>query len=98
MKLHYFDTGKVDDDDYLFQMAINQGYVPKTCLLGGVVIMSEMNNGNDPCKGCNCDRSKCQGRDMLDLREHANMGAREGSDTETDEAGEERGVRCSGLD
>jgi hypothetical protein len=62
MKLHYFDHDKADNDDYFLQMAIAQGYVPNTCLLGGNVVFSEVNLGKDPCAGCNCPREKCHGR------------------------------------
>ena len=62
MKLHYFSQDKADSDDMLLGMAKMQGYVPATCLLGGVVVMSEVQSGKDPCSGCNCDRQKCSGR------------------------------------
>ena len=61
-KLHYFDQEKADAADFLLKAAKNQGYVPDTCLLGGVVVMDEMRKGHDPCAGCNCIRSKCGGR------------------------------------
>jgi hypothetical protein len=44
------------------EMAIQQGYVPKTCLLSGKIVMDEMNNGLDPCANCNGPRKKCHGR------------------------------------
>ena len=59
MKTHYFD-GIIDEDDFFLQMAIGQGYVPKTCLLGGEVIMSLINSGQNPCTGCNGPREKCK--------------------------------------
>jgi len=62
MKPHYFHEDKVDDDDVCLQMAIGQGYVPKTCLLGGFVVMGLVNKGEDVCKGCNGPREKCHGR------------------------------------
>jgi hypothetical protein len=62
MKTSYFDQSKADDDDFMLTMAKDQGYVPQTCLLGGFVVMAEVNNGNDACSGCNCPRDKCQGR------------------------------------
>ena len=62
MKIHYFNQKKADKDDIWLSIAIDQGYVPATCLLGGETVMNEVNVGNDPCEGCNCDRSKCQGR------------------------------------
>lgn len=66
MNLHYFDQKEADKDDHLLGMAKMQGYVPKTCLLGGHTVMSEVNLGNDPCAGCNCDRSSCLGRDKVE--------------------------------
>lgn len=62
MKLHYFEQESADEDDIKLQMAKNQGYVPQTCLLGGIVIFHEMNSGKDPCAGCNGPRKKCGGR------------------------------------
>ena len=62
MKVHYFEQDKADSDDMLLGMAKMQGYVPQTCLLGGQTVMGLVNSGKDPCKGCNCDKSKCGGR------------------------------------
>lgn len=61
-KLHYFDDDKPAPNDIQLAMAKKQGYVPVGCLLAGVVVMSLVTGGNDPCKGCNCNRSKCGGR------------------------------------
>lgn len=66
MKVSYFEQGKPDSDDMMHGMALMQGYVPKGCLLGGMVIMSEVNGGRDPCAGCNCPREKCGGRPKRD--------------------------------
>ena len=63
MQVHYFNQDKPDSDDMLLKIAIERGYVPDTCLLGGVVVMTEINLSHDPCKGCNCDRAKCKGRE-----------------------------------
>jgi len=63
MKPHYFNQESPDPDDMLLLMAIHQGYVPDTCLLGGQTVMGLMNSGADPCKGCECDRDKCKGRE-----------------------------------
>ena len=65
MKPHYFDQDIADSDDIHLKMAINQGYVPKTCLLNGLVVMSEINKNHDPCKGCYGPREKCHGRLFL---------------------------------
>lgn len=62
MKPHYFDQDVGDQDDIQLKMAIGQGYVPDTCLLGGGVVLGEVNAGNDPCSGCEGPRDKCQGR------------------------------------
>ena len=47
-------------------MMIQQGYVSPTCTLpiefAGNLIWSEINNGRDPCAGCEEDRSVCHGR------------------------------------
>ena len=62
VKLHYFDQDAADEDDIKLSMAIQQGFVPKTCLLGGDTIMLCMNEGKDPCIGCQGPREKCKGR------------------------------------
>ena len=48
--------------DMFLEMAINQGYVPPTCQLDGHLVMLLVNKGEDPCVGCNNDRSVCKGR------------------------------------
>lgn len=63
MKPHYFEQDQADADDMQLGMAKMQGYVPQGCLLGGAVVMGEVMEGNDPCAGCEADRSKCGGRD-----------------------------------
>jgi len=62
MKPHYFDQSESDSDDMQLGMAIMQGYVPKTCLLNGVIVMSEVGSGRNPCHGCNGPRDKCHGK------------------------------------
>jgi hypothetical protein len=62
MKQHYFDQQESDKDDVCLEMAKGQGYVPKTCLLGGMIVMRLVNKGEDPCRGCACFRDKCNGR------------------------------------
>ena len=71
MKLHYFEQAVADEDDMFLAMSIGQGYVPRTCLLGGEVVMGEVNKGNDPCAGCNGPREKCQGRELIKHIEEA---------------------------
>ena len=62
MKFHYFDQDKADENDLQLKMAIQQGYVPFTCLLSGIIVMSEIILHKDPCGGCNGPREKCHGR------------------------------------
>ena len=62
MKIHYFSQDKADVDDIQLGMAKMQGYVPKTCLLGGVVVMAEVSGGRNPCWGCEGPREKCGGK------------------------------------
>jgi len=62
MKPHYFKQDAADADDMFLHMAIQQGYVPKNCLLGGLTIMAETNAGRDACAGCEGPRERCGGR------------------------------------
>ena len=62
MKLHYFHQDEADTDDMQLGMAKMQGYVPRGCLLGGAVVMSEVNAGRAPCIGCEGPREKCGGK------------------------------------
>ena len=62
MKAHYFDQDEADADDVQLGIAKMQGYVPQTCLLGGMVVMAEVTEGNHPCWGCNGPREKCHGK------------------------------------
>lgn len=62
MRLHYFDQDTAPESDMALGMAKQQGYVPKSCLLGGNVAMSEVMAGRDPCAGCEGPREKCGGR------------------------------------
>lgn len=61
-KLHYFNDEAASKKDLLLNMMKGQGYVPHGCLLGGKSVYALMNQGEDPCRGCNCDRQKCEGR------------------------------------
>lgn len=61
-KPHYFNQEKADPTDMYLKMAIQQEYVPKTCLLNGQLVIALTKAGRDPCKGCACDRKKCHGR------------------------------------
>jgi len=48
--------------DIMLEMAIGQGYVPKDCYLKGGLVIALVNEGKDPCVGCNLDRTICHGR------------------------------------
>jgi phage terminase large subunit-like protein len=61
---HYFDLDKAPESDIMLNMAKGQGYVPQGCLLGGTMVMLIINGGGDPCKGCECLRFKCGGRNI----------------------------------
>jgi len=65
MKPHYFEQNAPDADDHQLGMAKMQGYVPKTCLLGGMVVMSEVIAGRNPCSGCEGPRERCLGKPRL---------------------------------
>ncbi len=62
MKIHYFEQQEADFNDLQLMMAKGQGYVPQTCLLGGLTVFCEIAEGRDPCKGCEGPRDKCKGR------------------------------------
>jgi hypothetical protein len=62
MKPHYFQQDHSDADDHVLNMVKLQGYVPKTCLLGGLVAMAEVAKGDNPCWGCGGPREKCKGK------------------------------------
>ena len=62
MKPHYFEQETADADDMQLGMAKMQGYVPKTCLLGGPVVMGEVAANRSPCWGCEGPREKCHGK------------------------------------
>jgi len=62
MKIHYFGQDKADADDMQLDMAKMQFYVPQNCLLGGMVVMGEVQRGENPCNGCNGPRDKCNGK------------------------------------
>lgn len=61
-RAHYFDLLTASPLDIQLKMAIGQGYVPATCLIGGSVAMSEVTAGRDPCSGCDGPRDRCRGR------------------------------------
>lgn len=61
-KPHYFEQETADPMDAQLGMAKMQGYVPSTCLLGGMTVMHLVSEGKDPCQGCECPRAKCKGK------------------------------------
>ncbi len=44
------------------QMCINQGYVPPTCTMDGMLCWLLVKKQGDPCQGCSEDRTICKGR------------------------------------
>lgn len=51
-----------DERDIMREMCAQQGWVPPTCLLPGMVVFGLMQRNEDPCAGCNHDRIRCKGR------------------------------------
>ncbi|MGZ3796489.1 MAG: hypothetical protein ACXVB1_08995 [Pseudobdellovibrionaceae bacterium] len=45
--------------DGILKMAKMQGYVVDGCYLNGVLVMTLINNGENPCHGCHLDRALC---------------------------------------
>ena len=62
MKVHYFNQDEADADDHALGMAKMQGYVPKSCLLGGATVMAAVKEVVSPCSGCEGPREKCKGK------------------------------------
>jgi hypothetical protein len=62
MKPHYFDQDRPDSDDIMLRLCVEQGYVPRGCLLGGQIVWGLVNQRADPCRGCAGSREKCRGR------------------------------------
>lgn len=48
--------------DILKEKCINQGYVPKKCTMSGMMCFALVLSQGDPCRGCNENRSVCNGR------------------------------------
>lgn len=57
--------------DMYKNMCIQQGYVPPTCTMDGQLAWLLVNEGKDPCKGCNENRDICNGRIHLPTDEDA---------------------------
>lgn len=71
----YFHLTAADNDDRALGDAKTLGYVPTTCLLGGILVWQSVNLGLDPCAGCNGPRSKCGGRPKQDDVLGASLGS-----------------------
>lgn len=54
---------RAESGDQVLVQCVRQGYVPKDCQLAGVLVFFLVNKGEDPCAGCNHDRTKCGGRE-----------------------------------
>lgn len=61
MKLNYFNQALPDEDDRLLRLAIDEGSVPPTCLLGGPIIEQAVREGQNPCHTCQGPRERCGG-------------------------------------
>lgn len=57
-----------DTKDTMRDLCIQQGYVPQKCKLPGIIIFGLVNKGENPCDGCNANRSECDGRPKKHLR------------------------------
>lgn len=62
MKPHYFNQIEADSDDFQLEMAKMQRYVPETCLLNGITVMTMVEKCVSPCEGCVGPRDICKGR------------------------------------
>ena len=47
--------------DMFKKIAVEQGYIPKECLLPGELIMALINESKNPCDGCHNNRNICKG-------------------------------------
>ena len=47
------------EKDGLLEACKKQGYVPEKCELPGGMVFLLVKAGENPCQGCNVDRSKC---------------------------------------
>jgi hypothetical protein len=65
VKVAYFHLQTADNDDRALGEAKVMGYVPETCLLGGVLVWKSIAAGLDPCSGCGGARPRCGGRPRI---------------------------------
>ena len=56
--------------DNLLELCKKQGYVPEGCRLSGHLILSIVNDQDDPCRECNEDRKICGGKESEDKDEN----------------------------
>lgn len=52
--------------DFMLQMCIDQGYVPKGCKLPGNIVYMLTSSEGDACARCNTPRHECGGRPRKD--------------------------------
>lgn len=69
VKLAYFHLLSADNDDHDLGAAKTLGYVPTTCLLGGVLVWKSIDVGVKPCGSCNGPREKCHGSSRQSYQE-----------------------------
>lgn len=48
-----------EDNDTMRMLCVQQGYVTPKCKLNGFIILALIQKGENPCLGCNIDRSEC---------------------------------------
>lgn len=72
---HYGESGEVEgsmtkggavsvpvEKDTMLRLVKEQGYVPPSCYLDGMLVFSLVKAGEDPCRGCRGKRLVCGGR------------------------------------
>ncbi|WP_291567130.1 MULTISPECIES: hypothetical protein [unclassified Clostridium] len=52
----------MQEKDTMRELCIQQGYVPATCILDGMIIYSIIQKCECPCDGCNANRDICKGK------------------------------------
>lgn len=50
----------MQEKDTMRELCVQQGYVPATCILDGMIIIGLINKGKSPCDGCNANRDICK--------------------------------------
>ena len=54
------------EKDVMLDICVEQGYVPATCQLKGLIVLHLVHTEGDPCARCNMDRLECKGRPRKD--------------------------------